>query len=421
MIKTNKLSNGITLVMESMPYMQSVSFGVFVKIGSANETYKENGIAHMMEHMLFKGTTNYSAKELADKMVEIGGNLNAYTAKECTGFYVRTLDKHLNTAIEIIGDMLNNSLIDKKDVVKEKRVVLDEIDMYMDSPEDMVHEILQQKIWNKHPLGYIISGSKQNVRSFDEMSIKAFMDKHYIAQNIYISIAGRFNEIECIETLERHFSKVKTGKDIEDIEKPVYNRVAFSKFKDVEQVHVNIAFDSISIGDDKRYALAIVNAVLGGNVNSRLFQRIREELGLTYSIYSYSSCYSTAGLFHIYATMNANQVERVIEEIKKVVEEFTTNGITKRELEVAKEQTLTEMIISYESNEQRMEANSKHIMFMKEVPAFEEITDKIMSVTVEDVNEYVKKYLDFNTASIGIIGNTKEFSIKSILNKWRKI
>ena len=184
--------------METMPYLRSAALGIWVKVGSSNENEKNNGISHIIEHMLFKGTTTRNAKQIADEMARIGGDINAYTSKECTSFYAVTLDEHLSVAIDILGDMLNNSLIDEKALKKEKGVIIEEIDMYDDSPEDLVHEMLQLKVWDNHPLGYQISGSKETVKNITRDEVLAFMAKHYVSQNIVISVSGNFKEEEII-------------------------------------------------------------------------------------------------------------------------------------------------------------------------------------------------------------------------------
>ena len=196
MIKRRKLSNGITVVLEAMPYLRSAAFGIWIKVGSSNENENNNGISHIIEHMLFKGTQNRSAKIIADDMARIGGDINAYTSKECTSFYAVTLDEHLPVAIEILGDMLNHSLLDERSLEKEKGVIIEEIDMYDDSPEDLVHEMLQMKIWDKHPLGYQISGTKETVKKIKRQELVDFIHKYYVGGNMVISVAGNIKEEE---------------------------------------------------------------------------------------------------------------------------------------------------------------------------------------------------------------------------------
>jgi len=409
MTSIDKLSNGITVVMETMPYLKSAAFGVWVRVGSANEDESNNGIAHMIEHMMFKGTKSRTAKQIADEMARIGGNLNAFTSKECTSYYATTLSEHLPMAIRIIGDMLNNSLIDEKALKKEKGVILEEIDMYEDSPEDLVHDLLQQRIWKGHPLGYIISGKKTTVRKISRQQILDFMDTFYTGKNIIISIAGNFDPKEILSLVEEEFGKIKpeSPKAGRTPDKPDYRRVVCRKHKDIEQLHINIAFDCISYMSEERYALSILNSILGGSVNSRLFQKVREDAGLTYTIYSYGSSYRNTGLLHIYAAMNPNQKDTVIDMIHDEIEDLRKNGITPDELSMTKEQIKTELILGNEGAKNRMNANGKSMLNRGRLVSINELIDNINKVTIEDIHNFANKYLDISASSISLVGNLK--------------
>ena len=412
MVKIKHLSNGITVVFETMPYLRSASFGVWVKVGSVNENKSNNGIAHVIEHMLFKGTKNRNTKQMADDMARIGGNINAYTSKECTSYYATILSEHLPLAIDILSDMFQNSLIDEKDLKKEKSVIIEEIDMYEDSPEDLAHEMLQKKIWKDHPLGYIISGTKQNIRNISREQILDFMDTYYVGDNIIISVAGRFDEDEIYTLLEEKFGSIKQRNQVlmENIDKPKYHKVIYTKNKDIEQVHCNIAFDCISYLSDQRYVLTVFNSIFGGSINSRLFQIIRENSGLTYSIYSYGSSFRHAGLLHIYAAMNPSQTDTVFKKIYQIIEDIKKNGINSDELEMAKEQIKTDFILGSESAKSRMNSNGKSVINRGYVLPLDDIVAGIEAVTLDDIKEFANKYLDFNNMSISIVGNIKDSS-----------
>ncbi|MFV0343727.1 MAG: M16 family metallopeptidase [Anaerocolumna sp.] len=405
MINRKKLSNGITVVIETMPYLRSAAFGIWIKVGSGDENEKNNGISHIIEHMLFKGTKNRTAKKIADDMARIGGDINAYTSKECTSFYAVTLDEHLPIAIEILGDMLNNSLIDEKALHKEKGVILEEIDMYDDSPEDLVHEMMQMKIWDNHPLGYQISGTKENVKAVTREDIIAFMDKYYVGDNMVISVAGNFDVEEIFQVIEKNFSSISCGERNEGTKGPVYQPIMYTKEKDVEQLHLNIAFESIVSDGKEKYVLTILNAVLGGSINSRLFQEIRENQGLTYTIYSYGSSYRTAGLFHIYAAMNPVQLKAVISGIFHTIEELKVEGLTEEELSMSKEQIKTELIMGDESAKNRMNSNGKSILFRGTIIPLEEIIHRINQVTLKQVKDLANQYLNKESCSISLVGN----------------
>lgn len=409
MTSIHRLSNGITLVMEEMPYLKSAAFGVWVRVGSANEDETNNGIAHMIEHMMFKGTKNRTGKQIADEMARIGGNINAFTSKECTSYYATTLSQHLPIAIRIIGDMLNNSLFDEKALRKEKSVIIEEIDMYEDSPEDLAHELLQQRIWKGHPLGYMISGKKTIVRKINKDQILDFMDSYYTGENIVISIAGSFNQREILSLVEEEFGKIKakSTKLIKSPDKPRYHKVVCKRNKDIEQLHINIAFDGISYLSDERFTLSVLNCIFGGSVNSRLFQKIREDEGLTYSIYSYGSSYKDTGLLHIYAAMNPNQKDMVIDMIYNEIYQLKSKGITKDELIMTKEQIKTELILGSEGARNRMNSNGKSMLNRGRIVSINELIDNIEKVSLDDVKSFANRYLDLSNSSISLVGNLK--------------
>lgn len=405
MIKIRTLSNGISVALEQMDYLKSVSFGVWIRVGSANETLENNGISHMIEHMLFKGTKNRTAKKLAEDMAKIGGTMNAYTSKDCTTFYVTTLDYYLTFAIEMISDMLCNSLLLESDIEKEKEVILEEIDMYNDSPEDLVHEMLQNKIWRDHPLGYIISGSREVVSKFSKKQVKAFMDQHYVAENMVISIAGHFEEDQLIDSLETHFGAIRKRNIPNIISKPIYHKSIYKKQKDIEQIHMNIAFDCIDYCSNDKYVLSVVNSILGGSESSRLFQVIREELGLVYSICSYGSIYQTAGLFHIDVVLNPSKQNLVYESIFNVIELLKRDGINEDELLCAVEQIKTEIMIGNESTRNRMSSNGKSLLSRGYIVSLEDTMNRLQNVTLNDVNHFINKYLKQEESSLSIVGN----------------
>lgn len=407
MINIKKLPNGLTVVMEYMPYLKSASFGVWVKAGSAYEDENNNGISHIIEHMMFKGTRNRTARQIADEMARLGGNINAFTSKECTSFYATTLSEHLPMAIRILGDMLNNSLIDEKALRKEKSVILEEIDMYEDSPEDLVHDILQQKIWQGHPLGYMISGTKKIVRHVRREQILRFMDTFYTAENMVISIAGNFNEEEIFGIVEEEFGGIRSRGNGNgyDCGKPSYRKVTVRRNKDIEQLHINIAFDCISYLSEERFTLSVLNSVLGGSVNSRLFQKIREDDGLAYSIYSYGSSYKDTGLLHIYAAVNPDQKDVVIGKIFDIVGDIKAKGITEQELEMTKEQIKTELILGSEGAKNRMNHNGKSMLFRGRPVPLSELIKGIENVTMNDVSEFADRYLDISGSSLSLMGN----------------
>ncbi len=403
------LDSGLRVVFEQNRHLNAVTAGVWIKVGSRDENDVNNGIAHMIEHMLFKGTKKMTAEQLAVRTAILGGGLNAYTSKENTEVYCRTLPSCLEEAISILGDMVCHSLIDEEELEKEKGVVCEEIDMYKDSPEDSVHEVLQKKIWKKHPLGYLISGKKKNVRAFTSSDLKEFMAKYYTADNMVVSVAGNFNKRETLRWIKEAFCDLKpSGVDADTslvrLESPAYTKTTFSKGKDIEQLHMNFAFEAPSFMEDDRYTAAILNAILGGDVNSRLFQGIREKHGLTYSVYSYGSSFSDVGLLHIYSAMNPQQYGRVYELVTDIIEDLRQKGVTSNELENAKTQTIVEMTLNRDSTSSLMSSNAKNVMYGVSTNNFEEKIRMINNVKRKDVNELIDRYLSIENMSTGFIG-----------------
>lgn len=419
MIKIQKLRNDIPVICEEMPGMKSVSYGIFVKMGSALENKENNGISHVIEHMIFKGTRKHNVKELADIMSDLGGNINAFTAKEETSFYGRILSEDFDKTMELMAEMLFNSSFNEKDLAKEKHIIIDEIDMYDDSAEDLCHELLQKKVWKNSSYGYIISGNRSNVKKFTREEIVRTWRENYIPENMIISVAGGIDSEEVMKTLERYFGQINKGGRVNTYPTTNYEPAFLYKYKDTEQVHLNIAFDNEPAHSTVRFPMNIINAALGGNLNARLFQQIREEMGLTYSIYSYGSSFNTAGLFHIYASMNPSHTTKVLKGIYKVVSKFVSEGMSEKELETTKKQLKTEMILTSEAVTARMNSNAKSYHVLGRVEDIDDTIEQMNRVTVDEINQCLKKYLDINRCSIALVGDVPEEEIKALKKEWR--
>ncbi len=409
MIKTLKLENGIRVVLEPMSHLRTVSFGVWVKVGSVNETKENNGISHVIEHCLFKGTKTRSAKQLADEISSIGDQLNAFTGKECTAFYGVTLTEYLPKMMELLGDMLQNSTFEEEPLHKELGVILEEIDMYDDSPEDLVHELLQKNVWKNHALGYIISGEKAVVSGMTREQIVEYMKLHYCGNNMVISVAGNFEEQEVIDNLNRYFASIPrfgTGSNVnvDANTVPQFYRCLCERKKDVEQLYMNMAFPTMDERNEERHVQIMANALLGGSNNSRLFQQVREELGLAYSVYSYSSLYRYAGLFHIDVIVNPVNAMVVYEKLEEILKDFSSESISKEELESLYTQLRIEMIMGSESARNRMERNAKALLMHERVVPLEETLEKLSKVSAEDIRRFGETYFDLTKAGICLVG-----------------
>ncbi|MBP3611402.1 MAG: insulinase family protein [Lachnospiraceae bacterium] len=413
MVKTIELKNGIRVVLEPMEHLRTVSFGVWVKVGSVNETIENNGISHVIEHCLFKGTKTRTAKQLADEISAIGDQLNAFTGKECTAFYGVTLTEYLPKMMELVGDMLQNSTFEEEPLQKELGVILEEIDMYDDSPEDLVHELLEKNVWKDHALGYIISGEKPVVSAMTREQIAEYMRLHYCGSNMVISIAGNYKEEEVLYHLEQYFSEIPrfgTGMDRnrDAGTVPEFHRCICERKKDVEQLYMNFAFQTMNEREEQRHVQIMANAVLGGSNNSRLFQQIREELGLAYSVYSYSSLYRYAGLFHVDVIVNPANAVTVYEKLEQILEEFSGTVMKQEELESLYTQLRIEMIMGSESARNRMERNAKALLMHDRVIPLEETLEKLSRVSAEEIQNFGKNYLKLEQAGVCLVGDIPE-------------
>ena len=399
------MKNGLRVVMEEMPAYRSISIGIWVKVGSMYENKLNNGMAHVIEHMMFKGTSRRTAADIANEMTAIGGNMDAFTCKDCTCYYAKTLDIYGKQALDILGDMLCNSLFDAKELKKELGVILEEIDMYEDSPEDLVHEHLQKEVWKGHPLGYLISGEKAQVAGFSRERVLEFFRKYYCAENMVISVAGHFDTEQMYEWLCSYFEAIPEGERSDPGKAPVYTPVLWTREKEIEQNHLCLAFNCCTVLSEERYVMTVANNILGGNMNSRLFMKIRDELGLTYSIYSYGSSYEQAGLFQIYAAMQPSQTEQVLEAIFNENKRMICDGVSGDELRIALQQIKAELILGYESSYNRMSGLGKSLLIRDRVVSLEEDLENISRVSREDVRDFFEAYLQREGCGIALVGN----------------
>ena len=316
MYKCQTLKNGLTIIGEEIPYLKSISLGVWVKAGSIMETKENSGVSHFIEHMLFKGTTNRTSKELAREIDNLGGVINAFTSKECTCFYVKLLDEHINIGIDVLSDMILNSRFDELDIKKEKSVILEELKMYEDSPDDLVYDLLLENIYKDHSLGMNILGDRQSLKNLKRESILDYYNEYYVPNNSIISICGNFKFEEIVKQIEEKFKTWQPKSVDTSTTKPNFNPCIVKKNKDIEQVNLAINLDAIPMTNNREvYALSVVNNVFGGSISSRLFQKIREEKGLAYSIYSSQTLYEDCGELGIFASTSTENIQEVYKYI----------------------------------------------------------------------------------------------------------
>ena len=429
-IELISLPNGIRVVLEPMPYVKTAAFGVFVGVGSVCETKENNGISHMIEHMLFKGTETKSAKELADITARLGDTANAYTGKEYTAYYGVTVAEELFKLMEVLADMLLYSVFDRKALSKEKGVICEEIDMYNNSPDDLVHELAQKRAWQGHPLSFQISGTKGVVRGMTREKILTFYKREYRPERTVLSVAGAFDKKRVVEYLTELFCPggqgtaaclkkeglapdMRYGKYYEE-KTPVQNRPAasytrnFSKsYQDTSQLHMNLVFPGISYLDEKRHIATVFQSVFGGSNNSLLFQKIREEEGLAYAVYSYGCPYAKEGLVHIDAVTAPNQAETVFEYALEVCDTMRKQTVSEETLSTHKALIRTEAILSKESVQSRMEGNGRSVLLRGRVISQEEELKHIEAVTAEDIREFARQVLCPEKMSVCLVGETR--------------
>ena len=401
MYKCQTLKNGLTIIGEEIPYLKSISLGVWVKAGSIMETKENSGVSHFIEHMLFKGTTNRTSKELAREMDNLGGVINAFTSKECTCFYVKLLDEHINIGIDVLSDMILNSRFDERDIKKEKSVILEELKMYEDSPDDLVYDLLLENIYKDHSLGMNILGDRQSLKNLKRESILDYYNEYYVPNNSIISICGNFKFEEIVKQIEEKFKTWQPKSVDTTTTKPNFNPCIVKKNKDIEQVNLAINLDAIPMTNNREvYALSVVNNVFGGSISSRLFQKIREEKGLAYSIYSSQTLYEDCGELGIFASTSTENIQEVYKSILEEIELIRNEYISPQEIHESKEQLKGSYMLDLESTSSRMMSNGKNLLMRNKVNDEQDIIDYINAVEYDDVVKIIKKV--FNTENMGV-------------------
>ncbi|MEW9501256.1 M16 family metallopeptidase [Jeotgalibacillus marinus] len=393
MINRHTCQNGLRIVLEPIPTVRSVAIGVWIGAGSRYEKKENNGISHFLEHMLFKGTKDRSAREIAEAFDSIGGQVNAFTSKEYTCYYAKVMDNHALHALNVLGDMFFNSTFDPTELEKEKNVVLEEIKMYEDTPDDIVHDLLGEAVYGSHALGYPIIGTEETIRSFDQDALKNYVYEMYSPDQIVVSIAGNVDE-SFIKEVEALFGSYTSSEAKEySIEPPMFHNRQKMKKKETEQAHLCIGFDGLPIGHEDSYSLIVMNNVLGGSMSSRLFQEVREERGLAYSVFSYHSAHRDSGMLTVYAGTGAEQLDSLYETIQATLSTFKQEGMSTKELLFAKEQLKGNLMLGLESTNARMSRNGKNELMLKSHRTMDEVIDRIDSVTQKSVKAVAERVL----------------------------
>lgn len=390
LLQTHTCKNGLRVVVENMPSVRSVTIGIWILTGSRNEEEKNNGLSHFLEHMFFKGTKNRSAKELAEAFDAIGGMVNAFTSKEYTCYYAKVLDTHKEFALEVLADMFFESQFLQEEIVKEQKVVLEEIKMAEDTPDDIIHDWLAEAAYGKHPLGLPILGTESTLMSFTSESVRNYKESHYVPEKMVVSVAGNVDE-SFIKTVEDQFGTFQAESAHKALHAPPFIPNTISRSKETEQAHLTIGYQGLELDDPASYSLTVVNNVLGGSMSSRLFQDVREEKGLAYSVFSYHSTYLDSGMLTIYAGTGKEQLDELQETIRLTLEKLKADGITDKEFRNTKEQLKGNYMLGLESTNSRMSRNGRNELLLGKHPSLNELIEKIDNVTMDDVDAVIQQ------------------------------
>ncbi len=389
------LPNGLRVVGERLPYLRSVSIGTWMHVGSIMEDPHESGLSHFLEHMVFKGTEKRTARQIAEEMDAVGGQLNAFTGRDCTCFYARVIDEDLPLAVDILSDLVRNATMDAAELEKERGVILEEIAMDEDSPEDLVHEIMSRTQFGDQRPGQPILGPADRIAAYTREDLLTFRNRHYGPKETVVSIAGSYDPEKVLALVEKFFGD--WDNEVEPVEKctwPVLAEKVALVEKETEQMHICLGYPGAHYGCEDVYPLAVMNNILGGAMSSRLFQRIREDLGLAYSVYSYPSASEGCGTFGVYVGVSPRNGEKALMEIRSEIDRFLRDGITEKEFRDSKQQLRSGYLMGLESPGSRMQGLGRSTILRGRPTAHEETLQSIESVTLEKVMDVARRVLN---------------------------
>ncbi|MEE4351330.1 MAG: pitrilysin family protein [Desulfatiglans sp.] len=402
------LENGVRIISEQMDHLKSISVGLWVDTGSRDEAGSENGISHFIEHMIFKGTRNRSSLQIAKELDAIGGMSNAFTGKDNTCFYARVLGKHFPLVSEILSDIFLNSLFDHEDLERERLVILQEVSMVEDTPDENIHVLFNRLFWPNHPIGMPILGTVETVSSITKGTIQKYIKDFYVPERIVIAAAGNVDHESIVSKFAPQFESLERGRNHYVRKAPESFADALFHHKDLEQVHVCLGGDAPSQTSDKRFASAIFNTVLGGNMSSRLFQEIREKRGLAYSVYSFLSTYVDTGFLGVYAAVDRINVEATIETIQREIKKLAQGELSESDLWAAKEHLTGGLYLTSEGADSQMMRTAKNeLVFERHIPV-EEVISNLEKVTRDEVVEVANSIFLYGKVSLATLGPLRE-------------
>ena len=409
-IQQAELPNGVTIVTEKMPQVRSVSVGIWLGSGSRDESSERNGIAHFIEHMVFKGTHKRTAEQIAQSVESVGGMLDAFTAKEMTCFNAKVLDEHLPGAVDVLSDLVLHPRFDAEDIAKEKQVVLEEIKMEEDNPEYLIHELFTQNFWRGHPLGRPILGTPETVSQFSGSAVRECFEEWYAPNRAVITAAGNLEHARLVELVAREFEAAARSRGpVKAVPPDTHPCVNQRDKKDLEQVHIVLGVPSYPLAHERRYAASLLNVILGGGMSSRLFQNIRERQGLAYAIESDLSPYTDSGVFSVYAGTSRESAAKLIRSVCDELRSVRGDGVSDEELRRAKDHLKGSMMLSLESTSARMSNLARQAMYLHRFISLDELLASIEAVTREEVHAIAREFFEPSRISLTVLGSLNGF------------
>ena len=416
MLKVKELKCGVRVVMDKVDYIQSAAVGFWFRTGSINETEEYAGISHFIEHMMFKGTNSRNPKQIAEDIDKLGGQINAFTSKELTCYYVKSISEHLFETMDVLVDMITDSTFTEEEMNRERNVIFEEMKMTEDAPDDVAHDMISEVVNKGNPLERTIIGTRESLNRITRDVLVDYYEKQYTRDSMIVCVVGNFDEDEVCDYLEGKLVKLREHKEIPEFTAPDMGPGYMCKTKDIEQSHIFLGTKGCQMDDPDYYGTAVLSSILGGNMSSRLFQGVREEKGLAYSVYSVSATATFTGAMYVYAGVAHENIEDAIAAIIVELEKIKNGDIREDELAKAKEQLKASYIFGLENVLSKMMSIGRSYLLLGKVKSDEEVLQAISNVDMAQVNRLAAKYGDISQYS-GVVVSDREVDMKAILNK----
>lgn len=420
-VRKTTLKNGVRIITKSMPYVHSVSMGVWVNVGTRDELPSENGLSHFIEHMIFKGTKKRSSFQIAKAFDAIGGHTNAFTSAENTCYHAKVMGTHLETMVDILSDIFLNSVFDKKEIENERSVILQEISMAEGNPDEYVHVLSGRNFWGENALGRSILGTRENVSRFDDSVIKAFFHRFYQPERIVISVAGDVEHDRFADIVAPTFESIQRGEKLPARVTPDGQGLVDIHYRDLEQIHICLVLKGMPVTDPRRYTYSLLNTILGGNMSSRLFQEIRERRGLAYSVFSFISSYADTGMFGAYVGVEPKNAYEAIRLILKEIQKLKKTKVGSGELRDAKEYTKGSLMLSSESNDNQMVRLAQNQTYFNDYIPLQKIISEIDAVSQNDILELAEDLLQNDCFSLTMLGPITDKEPYRNIKSWHDV